>query len=186
MKKYMISDKKREIENPLLPPIVIEDKKVSGREKVIISLFGASGLCILPLLAFGLGNLSTIAIIWIIIFLFFLVLGFKGKKTKIVIGNGFIRTYKLTPPKSLALISEDPYSSFCEVEFVLYTKDVWAGNVEAYLIRNKGRKLHLFTFAELKGANIASYDEAEHLAKSISHELGIPINMREDDTMGSW
>lgn len=185
MKKYMKNDKNPGIENPLLPPIVIEDKKFSWRKKVILSLAFASSLVILPLAIFW-GDLSTIAIIWIITFLVFLIPSLMGKITKIEIGNGFIRKYKRTPSKSWALISEDPYSSFCAVEFVLYTKDVSAGNVEVHLIRNKGRKFHLFTFAELKGANIASYDEAEHLAKSVSRELGIPIKMWEDDTMGYW
>jgi hypothetical protein len=70
---------------------------------------------------------------------------------KTVIGNGFIRKYKRTQPKPWALISEEPYSSFCGVEFVLYTKDTWAGEVHVYLIRNEGKHYHLFTFAELKG-----------------------------------
>jgi len=40
--------------------------------------------------------------------------------------------------------------------------------------------------ADFRGANIASYYEAKHLAKSVSHEFDIPINMWEDNVEGSW
>ena len=173
------------IENPILPPIVIENKKFNWKEDVGSLLFVATSLSIIPTIAFW-GNFFEIAIIWIVIFLIFLILRLTEKDSKTVIGNGFIRKYKRTPSKSWALISEEPYSSFCEIEFVRYTKDVWAGNVNVYLIRNKGKKFCLFIYTGSGGLKIASYDEAEHLAKSVSHELGIPINMWEDDTEGSW
>jgi hypothetical protein len=184
-RKLMKSDMSRGIENPLLPPIVIENKKFSRREKVGFALVVATGFQIIPLIAGW--EFFVIAILWMIMFLVSLIPLLLRKDRKTVIGNGFIRKYKRTSSKSWALISEEPYSSFCEIEFIRYTADVQAGDVRVYLIRNKGEKFHLFRFTEwMAGANIASCDEAEHLAKSVSHELSIPINMWKDETWGSW
>jgi hypothetical protein len=185
MRKELKSDKHQGIENLLLPPIVIENKKLSRRKMVKISLVAALAFSILPIIAFG-WSFFQIAILWMIMFLVFLICSLPMKDEKTVIGNDFIRKYERTSSKPWTLKSEEPYSSFCEIEFVLYTKDVKAREVMVYLIRNEGKKFHLFTFGELKGANIASYGEAEHLAKSVSHELSIPINMWEDDWKGLW